>query len=308
MGVLTHLDRFKDNKRLRKTRKVLKHRFWQEIYQGAKLFYLSGVIHGRYPKMEIHNLARFISVMKFRPMAYRNSHPYVLADRFEDLTDPESLRKNPKVDRTISLYGYVRGTNLKANSKVHIAGVGDFFMSNVSSLDDPCGLPKKVDDKKKKRKTLDEKQRVLYAPMSDVGGILYDRDAVYIDVPGHFQKKKTADEKDGPKEIVVDADGERITPWHSLFFFPFGNLVQNVYSFPFFFFCSGNPIEEEEEEEIPEKSRTLGERMVVDLQDAQDDLAEKLEDAELQIFSHSKPLKSSEVEEGAFLFFPFLFF
>ena len=35
MGVLTHLDGFKDNKRLKKTKKVLKHRFWAEIYQGT---------------------------------------------------------------------------------------------------------------------------------------------------------------------------------------------------------------------------------------------------------------------------------
>ena len=35
MGVLTHLDGFKDAKRLKKTKKVLKHRFWAEIYQGA---------------------------------------------------------------------------------------------------------------------------------------------------------------------------------------------------------------------------------------------------------------------------------
>ncbi|GAB4851803.1 Glycoside hydrolase 2 (Mannanase, beta-galactosidase) [Ancistrocladus abbreviatus] len=40
MGVLTHLDKFKDVKKLRKTKKHLKHRFWTEIYDGAKLFYL----------------------------------------------------------------------------------------------------------------------------------------------------------------------------------------------------------------------------------------------------------------------------
>ena len=33
MGVLTHLDSFKDNKRMRKTKKKLKHRFWTEVYQ-----------------------------------------------------------------------------------------------------------------------------------------------------------------------------------------------------------------------------------------------------------------------------------
>lgn len=33
MGVLTHLDSFKNNKTLRKTKKTLKHRFWTEVYQ-----------------------------------------------------------------------------------------------------------------------------------------------------------------------------------------------------------------------------------------------------------------------------------
>ena len=35
MGVLTHLDGFKDAEKLKKTKKALKHRFWTEIYQGA---------------------------------------------------------------------------------------------------------------------------------------------------------------------------------------------------------------------------------------------------------------------------------
>lgn len=46
MGILTHLDLFKNMKSLKKTKKKLKERFWTEIYQGAKLFYLSGLIHG----------------------------------------------------------------------------------------------------------------------------------------------------------------------------------------------------------------------------------------------------------------------
>lgn len=34
MGVLTHLDSFKDAQKLKTTKKALKHRFWEEIYQG----------------------------------------------------------------------------------------------------------------------------------------------------------------------------------------------------------------------------------------------------------------------------------
>ena len=58
-------------------------RFWTEIYDGAKLFYLSGIQHGKYLKREVFNLARFISVMKMRPLTWRLAHPYALVDRFE---------------------------------------------------------------------------------------------------------------------------------------------------------------------------------------------------------------------------------
>lgn len=92
------------------------------LFQGAKLFYLSGLVHGSYPKLEIHNLARFISVMKFRPLQWRTTHPYCLADRMEDLTDEEMIRQNVKVERHVCLYGYVRGTHIKPQSCVHIPG------------------------------------------------------------------------------------------------------------------------------------------------------------------------------------------
>ena len=37
---------------------------------GAKLFYLSGLRNGKYLRREVLNLARFISVMKFRPLSW----------------------------------------------------------------------------------------------------------------------------------------------------------------------------------------------------------------------------------------------
>lgn len=144
MGVLTHLDSFKNNKQLKNTKKVLKHRFWTEVYQGAKLFYLSGLIHGSYPKHEVKNLGRFISVMKFRPLLWRTTHPYVLGinffrfhrfiinlysynflslvDRLEDITPPARVHENAKCNRKVCLYGYVRGVHLRNNSSVHIPG------------------------------------------------------------------------------------------------------------------------------------------------------------------------------------------
>lgn len=53
------------------------------LITGAKLFYLSGMKNGKYMKREVLNLARFISVMKFRPLNWRMAHPYLLTDRLE---------------------------------------------------------------------------------------------------------------------------------------------------------------------------------------------------------------------------------
>jgi hypothetical protein len=113
--------------------------------------------------------------MKFRPLTWRQAHPYLVADRctagcgarlhvppavllcsslipaaqltstlfagppshtrvppphlhprFEDITPSEAVRENPRCDRDIALYGYVRGTNWKEGTRVHIAGVGDY--------------------------------------------------------------------------------------------------------------------------------------------------------------------------------------
>lgn len=122
MGVLTHLDIIKNAKTLKTTKKTLKHRFWTEVYSGAKLFYLSGIVHGEYLRNEIKNLARFISVMKFRPLSWRMTHSYILADRLEDITNQENIRKDAKVNRDVVLYGYVRGVPLMKDSTVHIAG------------------------------------------------------------------------------------------------------------------------------------------------------------------------------------------
>ncbi|CEL56935.1 Ribosome biogenesis protein bms1 OS=Schizosaccharomyces pombe (strain 972 / ATCC 24843) GN=bms1 PE=1 SV=2 [Rhizoctonia solani AG-1 IB] len=202
IGVLTHLDLIKKLSTQRETKKQLKKRFWTEIYQGAKLFYLSGVLNGRYPDSEIQNLSRFISVMKFRPLVFRNSHPYLLVDRLQDLTPRELVRTTPNVDRTVTLYGYLRGTNIRETTKVHVPGAGDLSIKSMARLADPCPLP--TADSEKRRK-LSEKQKLIHAPMSDVGGVMYDKDAVYINVPGNFTRKG----EDG-EEADAQGEGERM--------------------------------------------------------------------------------------------------
>ncbi|KAG7153836.1 Ribosome biogenesis protein BMS1-like [Homarus americanus] len=201
MGVLNHLDMLKDNKALKKKKKALKHRFQVELYPGAKLFYLSGLVHEEYLKNEVKNLGRFISVMKFRPLTWRTTHPFVVVDRYEDITNPESIRTNPKCDRDVVLYGYVRGVPFQKTQSVHIPGCGDFKIKDLSFLPDPCPLPEHL-----KKRSLNAKERLTYAPMSGVGGIVYDKDAVYIDLGGshHGNKVKVKDEESEEEDSVLE--------------------------------------------------------------------------------------------------------
>ncbi|CAD5232271.1 unnamed protein product [Bursaphelenchus xylophilus] len=198
MAVMTHMDLIKKKERLKEQKKVIKHRLWKEVYAGAKLFFLTGMIHETYLKVEVRNLARFISVMKFRPMQWRDAHPFVLCDRMEDITDPELVRTDPKVDRSVCLYGWLRGSHLRNRAAVHLPGIGDLQLRSIAVLPDPCPFPEK-----EAKRSLNQKERVVYAPFSGLGGIVYDKDAIYVETGGaqHFQKNSKRDE-------IIDAIAE----------------------------------------------------------------------------------------------------
>lgn len=52
-------------------------------------------------------------------------------------------------------------------------------------LPDPCPLPEKI-----KKRSLVDKERLVYAPFSGVGGIVYDKDAVYVELGGSHSHSK----------------------------------------------------------------------------------------------------------------------
>jgi ribosome biogenesis protein BMS1 len=145
MGVLTHLDYFKVNKYLRRTKKRMKKRFWKEVYDGAKLFYFSGMqADGNYPRTEVNNLARFVTVQKIKLLNWRTQHSYIVADRFDVVEAMEKPNTN-----LVSFYGYVRGTYLDKNQRIHINGIGDYDIQNLQRVDDPCPIELKRTVKEK---------------------------------------------------------------------------------------------------------------------------------------------------------------
>ncbi|KAK1509461.1 AARP2CN domain-containing protein [Colletotrichum costaricense] len=217
-GILTHLDLFRKPQALRDAKKRLKKRLWSELYAGAHLFYLSGVMNGRYPDREIHNLSRFLSVMKNpRPLIWRNSHPYTIIDSYRDITHPTKIEEDPMCDRSIVLSGYLRGTNMtQQGQRVHVPGLGDFTVANLEVMPDPCPTPAmeqalaKVTGKTTRRR-LDEKEKKLYAPMSDRSGLKIDGDAIWITREKGFTLDKDAEDGDRGEgeELIVGLQGER---------------------------------------------------------------------------------------------------
>lgn len=104
---------------------------------------------------------------QYRPLVWRNTHPYVLVDRHEDVTNPNAIEMDNLCDRSVTFYGYVRGTHLKPNMKVHVIGVGDYIMADVSVLPDPCPIP----DKEQERTVRDydsKKRRHFFEMKSDL--------------------------------------------------------------------------------------------------------------------------------------------
>lgn len=92
-------------------------------------------------------------------------------------------------------------------------------------MHDPCPLPEEL-----KKRSLVEKEKLVYAPFSGVGGIVYDKDAVYIElkntqsqmrkdddsesaniVANLFETKETTDIKIQQPEMQIFTGGQKVT-------------------------------------------------------------------------------------------------
>eukprot|EP00767_Chilomastix_cuspidata_P004575 gnl/Chilomastix_cuspidata/473.p1 GENE.gnl/Chilomastix_cuspidata/473~~gnl/Chilomastix_cuspidata/473.p1 ORF type:complete len:1115 (-),score=304.92 gnl/Chilomastix_cuspidata/473:1407-4751(-) len=186
-AVITNLDRAGAQKNRRKLQRKLKLRFGKELGAAAKLFALSDFRHNEYPRADVLKISRYISQFRYFPLRWRNSHPAVLVDRVEDLTPAADVARDRWQPREVAMFGYVRGTFMRTEQRVHIPGVGDFLPDEMRILKDPAPTPEG-------KKTpgggvtgtikLRDKDRVLYAPWSDAGSLLYDGDSVYVHVRG----------------------------------------------------------------------------------------------------------------------------
>jgi ribosome biogenesis protein BMS1 len=201
------------------------------------------------------NIIALSVTLQFRPLVWRNTHPYVLVDRHEDVTDPNEVDKNPDCERSVVLYGYVRGTHLKPAMKVHLIGVGDYNMSDVSVLPDPCPIPGNDEE----RKTLNKKDSLLFAPLSNVGAVSFDKDAVYIDIGrANYTKKENLAITDKNRESDDEQDDD----------------------------------DDDDDVEEPDYDSDAPAGMLKNLQDVRMGVDEKMEKSSLRIFKGSKAVEA----------------
>ena len=69
----------------------------------------------------------------------------------------------------VVMFGYVRGTFFKPGMRIHVPGMGDYSMSSVSAISDPCPFPST-----EKRRRLDQKEKLIHAPMANLGELTCD--------------------------------------------------------------------------------------------------------------------------------------
>ena len=126
-------------------------------------------------------------------LSWRTQHSYLLTDRFDIIEEQDQAESN-----TVSFYGYVRGTYLDKHSRVHINGLGDYDIADVQRVEDPCPIEMKKTAKQKaiehneekmgiKRKkamrTLKDKEKIIYAPFSNIGALNFEKTTGYITIP-----------------------------------------------------------------------------------------------------------------------------
>ncbi len=131
-----------------------------------------------------------------RPFSTRRCTKHKKTNRYEDISEPSQLAKTPQMDRTIAFYGYVRGCNFRESMKfrfflaypvfpthsqtikqkklrVHICGAGDFEITKMEEMEDPVPLPTT-----RMRQLV--KQGKVYAPMANLGPVVFDKHVAYI--------------------------------------------------------------------------------------------------------------------------------
>lgn len=142
-----------------------------------------------------------------------------MADRFDVVETQDSPDTN-----VVSFYGYVRGTYLDKNQRIHVNGVGDCAIHSLQKIDDPCPieLKRSVREKQeihnqakktgatKKLRSLKDKEKVLYAPNSNIGALNFDKSTGFITIPDSQVVYTRADGEIKAEDLEKGNEGQKM--------------------------------------------------------------------------------------------------
>jgi pre-rRNA-processing protein TSR1 len=86
-------------------------------------------------KDELHKFMWLFKEQRVTVPHWRNQRPYLMAQKVDMITDECNSDKC-----TLILTGYIRARSLSVNQLVHVSGAGDFQLSKIEILEDPCPL------------------------------------------------------------------------------------------------------------------------------------------------------------------------
>lgn len=127
----------------------------------------------------------------------------------------------------VAFYGYIRGCSYRLNNTVHITGLGDYEIKEMTVVEDPCPpLNKTIKDtdegdeegneggedptkpkKSKKKRSLKQNERLIYAPQSNLGFLNYEQTSGYITIPDKHiiftrREEETVDENGNIVKVI----------------------------------------------------------------------------------------------------------
>ncbi|KAG9395477.1 Protein of unknown function (DUF663) [Carpediemonas membranifera] len=199
-GVITHLDEIEQKKQNR-VKSHLNERWKKQNSHESSMFVLKyDGVRKQYDKNAVKRFSQTHLQKSPKHLRWREAHPFVLADRIEAIDDaPTSMR----------LFGYVLGSNLRPGQLCHIPGLGDVSAESVEFREDPCPILNKGS-----KRGLGEKDKLVYAPMSDIAGMerVAGRQTITISGEAHYGQTVASEGLERQRAVLVgdQTEGEKI--------------------------------------------------------------------------------------------------
>jgi len=138
IGLLQHIELF-PQKRRNQIKKLFNRYFTSEFSSDYKFHVIDGSSEGLLDSSYKNMLRHLTSTFTKNKLFWKENRSYMLCSDYKENAG------NLEID------GYIRANYISCNRIGHITGYGDFKISKILAVEDPCPVKKHVESKKKKK-------------------------------------------------------------------------------------------------------------------------------------------------------------